>query len=140
MKLIIFSATGYIKKYQYRTIIRLIVMYGCEGWTMSKHMEEALRVWERKILRKVYGPKRDTNGWRIHQTRNYRAVPWLKWLVAGLSPRRPGFAAGSIHVGFVVDKVALEQVFLRVLRFLCRYHSTVALQTHTILGMTNMQT
>jgi hypothetical protein len=28
-------------------------------------MEEALRVWERKILRKVYGPKRDTNGWRI---------------------------------------------------------------------------
>jgi hypothetical protein len=28
-------------------------------------MEEALRVWERKILRKVYGPKRDTNGYRI---------------------------------------------------------------------------
>jgi hypothetical protein len=28
-------------------------------------------------------------------------------LVAGLSPRRPGFAPGSIPVGFVVDKVAL---------------------------------
>jgi hypothetical protein len=28
-------------------------------------MEDALRVWERKILRKAYGPKRDTNGWRI---------------------------------------------------------------------------
>jgi hypothetical protein len=34
-------------------------------------------------------------------------VPWLKRLVAVLSPRRPGFAPGSIHVGFVVDKVAL---------------------------------
>jgi hypothetical protein len=34
-----------------------------------------------------------------------KAVPWLKRLVAGLSPRRPGFAPGSIHVGFVVDKV-----------------------------------
>jgi hypothetical protein len=34
-------------------------------------------------------------------------VPWLKRLVGGLSPRRPGFAPGSIHVGFVVDKVAL---------------------------------
>jgi hypothetical protein len=33
------------------------------------------------------------------------------------SPRRPGFAPGSIHVGFVVDKVAVGQVFLRVLRF-----------------------
>jgi hypothetical protein len=42
-----------------------------------------------------------------------RAVPWLRSLVAGLSPRRPGL----IHVGFVVDKVALGQVFLRVLRF-----------------------
>jgi hypothetical protein len=34
-------------------------------------------------------------------------MPWLKRLVAGLSLRRPGFASGSIHVGFVVDKVAL---------------------------------
>jgi hypothetical protein len=33
--------------------------------------------------------------------------------VAGLSPRWPG----SIHVGFVVDKAALGQVFLRILRF-----------------------
>jgi hypothetical protein len=45
----------------------------------------------------------------------FLAVPWLKRLVAGLSPRRPEFAPGSIHVGFVVGKVALGQVFLRVL-------------------------
>jgi hypothetical protein len=31
-----------------------------------------------------------------------------------------------VHVGFVVDKVALEQAFLQVLRFPCQYHSTVA--------------
>jgi hypothetical protein len=40
--------------------------------------------------------------------------PWLRSLVAGLSPRKPGFASGLIRVGFVV---ALGQVFLRVLRF-----------------------
>jgi hypothetical protein len=45
------------------------------------------------------------------------AVPWLRRLVAGLPPRRPGFDPGPDHVGFVVDKVALGQVFLRVLRF-----------------------
>jgi hypothetical protein len=28
---------------------------------------------------------------------------------------RPGFVPGPVHVGFVVDKVALGQVFLRVL-------------------------
>jgi hypothetical protein len=34
-----------------------------------------------------------------------------------LPPRRPGFDPGSVHVGFVVDKEALGQVFPRVLRF-----------------------
>jgi hypothetical protein len=36
--------------------------------------------------------------------------------VRRLSPWRPGFARVSIHVGFVVDKVALGQIFLLVLR------------------------
>jgi hypothetical protein len=52
----------------------------------------------------------------MYKPNKRRAVPWLRSLVAGLSPRRHGFAAGSIHVGFVVNKVALGQIFLRVLR------------------------
>jgi hypothetical protein len=36
------------------------------------------------------------------------AAPYLKRLVAGFPPRRPGFKPGSSHVEFVVDKVALE--------------------------------
>jgi hypothetical protein len=46
-----------------------------------------------------------------------RAVSWLRRLVAGLPQRRLGFDPGSVHVGFVVDKVALGQGFPRVLRF-----------------------
>jgi hypothetical protein len=34
---------------------------------------------------------------------NSLAVPWFRQLVAGLSQWRPGFAPGSVHVGFVVD-------------------------------------
>jgi hypothetical protein len=37
--------------------------------------------------------------------------PWLRRLVAGLSPQKPGFAPVSNHVGFMVDKVALGQTF-----------------------------
>jgi hypothetical protein len=48
-------------------------------------------------------------------------VSWLGQLVAGLPPRRAGFAPGSVHVGFVVDIVALGQVFPRVLQF---FHAT----------------
>jgi hypothetical protein len=36
---------------------------------------------------------------------------------AGLSERMPGFSPASVHLGTVVDKVALGQVFLRVFRF-----------------------
>jgi hypothetical protein len=34
----------------------------------------------------------------------WSAVQWLMRLVAGRSPRRPGFDPGSLDVGFVVDK------------------------------------
>jgi hypothetical protein len=40
-----------------------------------------------------------------------KAGPWLRRFVASLPPRRPGFDPGLVHVGFVVDKVALGQVF-----------------------------
>jgi hypothetical protein len=40
-----------------------------------------------------------------------KAVPWLRWLVIGLSPQRTRFAPGSVHVRFVMDKVALGQEF-----------------------------
>jgi hypothetical protein len=39
------------------------------------------------------------------------AAPWLRRLVAGFPPRRPGFEPSSGHVGFVVDKAALGQGF-----------------------------
>jgi hypothetical protein len=53
------------------------------------------------------------------------AVPWLRRLAAGLSPWWLGFDPGSVRVGFVVDKVAMGQVFPRVL-FPCRFNSTGA--------------
>jgi hypothetical protein len=46
--------------------------------------------------------------------------PQLRRLVAGFPPRRPGFNLGPGHVGFVVDKVALGQVFSEYFSFLCQ--------------------
>ena len=48
----------------------------------------------------------------------------LWWLVASLLPQRLGFYVRSLHVGFVIDKVAVRQVFLWV--YPCHYHSTHA--------------
>jgi hypothetical protein len=46
-----------------------------------------------------------------------RAV--AQWLDVGFPQRRPGFAYGQ-HVGFVVDKAALGQVFSEYFRFTCQ--------------------
>jgi hypothetical protein len=59
---------------------------------------------------------------------------WFRQLVTSLSPRRPGSTPKLVHVEIVVEKVALGQVFLRVLWFSCHYHSTVVLRTQTSPG------
>jgi hypothetical protein len=49
------------------------------------------------------------------------ATPQLKRLVAAFPPRRPGVKPGSGQVGFVVNKVALEQVFSEYFGFPCQF-------------------
>ena len=43
-----------------------MVLYGCETWSLTLREERRLRVFENRVLRKVYGPKRDevTGEWR----------------------------------------------------------------------------
>ena len=52
----------------YKTVIRPILMYGCEAWTLTQKEEYRLLVAERKVLRKILGPvKRDDGTWRIRK-------------------------------------------------------------------------
>jgi len=50
----------------YRTIILPVVLYGCEIWSLTLRDERRLRVFENRVLRRVFGPKRDevTGEWR----------------------------------------------------------------------------
>jgi len=50
----------------YRTIIRPIVLYGCETWSLILREGSRLRVFEKRVLRIVFGPKRNevTEEWR----------------------------------------------------------------------------
>ena len=49
----------------YRTIIQPTVLYGCETWILNKSIAEKLERWERKILRKIYGGVKVSDGqWR----------------------------------------------------------------------------
>jgi len=49
-----------------RTIILLFVLYGCETWSLTLRNVRRLRVFENRVLRRIFGPNRDevTGEWR----------------------------------------------------------------------------
>ena len=50
----------------HRTIILSVVLYGFETWSLTLREKHRLRVFENRVLRRVFGPKRDevTGEWR----------------------------------------------------------------------------
>jgi hypothetical protein len=43
-----------------------VVLYGCETWALTLREEHALRVFENRVLRRIFGMRKDemTGGWR----------------------------------------------------------------------------
>jgi hypothetical protein len=54
-----------LKTKTYKTVIFLVVLYGCETWSRTLREEHMLRVFENRVVRKIFGPKREEDGsWR----------------------------------------------------------------------------
>jgi len=47
-----------LKIKMYRTMILPVVLYGCETWLLTLREESRLRVFENRVLRRIFGPKR----------------------------------------------------------------------------------
>jgi hypothetical protein len=77
-----------------KTIILPVVLYWCETWYLTLGEEHRLRVFENRVVRRIFGPKRDemTGGWRkLHNvelhtlcsSRNITRViksRWMTWV------------------------------------------------------------
>jgi hypothetical protein len=50
----------------YKTTILPVILHGCETWSLTLREEHRLRVFENRVLRRIFGPKRDevTGKWR----------------------------------------------------------------------------
>ena len=55
-----------VKEKIYRTIIMPVVLYGCETWSLTLREEHKLRAFENRVLRGIFGARRDgvTGEWR----------------------------------------------------------------------------
>ena len=53
------------KERLYHTVIRPVAVYGSECWVLTENIKQKLLVFERRLLRRIFGPTQKTNGeWR----------------------------------------------------------------------------
>jgi hypothetical protein len=67
-----------VKIRKYRIIILPVVLYGCETWSLILREECRLRIFEERMLRRIFGPKMDevTGDWRrLHNKELYALNP-----------------------------------------------------------------
>jgi hypothetical protein len=58
----------------YKTIIKPIVTYASETWVLTIKDEALIGTWERKALRKIFGPVNERNVWRIRSNQELRCM------------------------------------------------------------------
>jgi len=93
----------------YRTIILPVVLYGCETWSLTLREERRMRVFENRVLRKIFGPKRGkvTGEWRkVHnvELNDPYSSPNIVRVIKSRRMRWAGHVArmgrGEVYTGF----------------------------------------
>ena len=79
-----------LKVKTYKTIILPVVLYGCETWSLTLREEHKLRVFENKVLRKIFGAKKDeiTGEWRKLHNAELHALHSSPNIIRSLKSRR----------------------------------------------------
>ncbi|KAJ4451496.1 hypothetical protein ANN_02959 [Periplaneta americana] len=85
----------------YKTIILPVVLYGCETWTLTLREEQRLRVFENKVLRKIFGAKRDevTGEWRKLHNAELHALYTSPDIIRNIKSRRLRWAGHVALMG-----------------------------------------
>ncbi|KAJ4432304.1 hypothetical protein ANN_20923 [Periplaneta americana] len=98
----------------YKTVILPVVLYGCETWTLTLREEQRFRVSENKVLRKIFGAKRDevTAEWRKLHNAELHALYSSPDIIRNMKSRRLRWAG---HVARMDESRSLFlslQIFL----------------------------
>ncbi|KAJ4436759.1 hypothetical protein ANN_16891 [Periplaneta americana] len=85
----------------YKTVILPVLLYGCETWTLTLREEHRLRVFENKVLRKIFGAKRDevTGEWRRLRNAELHALYSSPDIIRNIKSRRLRWARHVARMG-----------------------------------------
>jgi hypothetical protein len=83
------------------TLLRSEVLYGCETWSLKLREEHRLRVFENRVLMKLFGPKRDevTGEWRKLHNEELRDLYSSPSIIRIIKSRRMGWAGHVARMG-----------------------------------------
>ena len=107
--MLLFGAESYVFQFAsknlkikiYRTIILPVVMCGCESWSLTLREERRVRVFENRVLRRVFGPKRDevTGEWKKLHNEELSDLYSLPNIVRVVKSRRMRWAGHVARIG-----------------------------------------
>jgi hypothetical protein len=85
----------------YKTIILPVVLYGCETWSLSLGEEHRLRVFDNRVLRGIFGPKRDevTGEWRKLHSEEFHDLYSYPDIIRQIKSRRMRWAGHVARMG-----------------------------------------
>jgi hypothetical protein len=84
----------------YKTVILSVVLYGCETWSLTLREEHRLRVSENRVLRRIFGPKREEEGsWRTLHNDKLHNLYFSPNIVRVIKSRRMRWAGHVARMG-----------------------------------------